>query len=147
MEITTMGKVIVTAKIENQEDLFAVQRGKLSADKVRSVEVSDALVDTGANMLGMPKRLIAQLGLLPFRTRTVRTPGGMATLPLYHVVQVTIQDRECHCDVMELPDNCPVLIGQIPLEQLDFVVDPMNQRLIGNPEHGGEHMLDAFCRL
>lgn len=144
MEITTMGKVIVTAKIENQEDLLAVQRGKLSADKVRSAEVSDALVDTGSIMFGMPKRLIAQLGLLPFRTRTVRTAGGLATLSLYQAVQLTVQDRECHCDVLELPDDCPVLIGQIPLEQLDFVIDPMNQRLIGNPEHGGQHMLDAF---
>jgi hypothetical protein len=37
-----------------------------------------------------------------------------------------------------------VLIGQIPLEALDFVVDPIGQRLIGNPEHNGEHMIDIF---
>jgi predicted aspartyl protease len=139
-----MGKVIVTAKIENLHDLLEVATGKLSADKVRSVDVTDALVDSGSIMFGMPKRLIAQLGLLPFRTRTVRTAGGLATLTLYHSVRLTVQGRDCHCDVMELPDDCPVLIGQIPLEQLDFVIDPMNQRLIGNPEHGGQHMIDAF---
>jgi hypothetical protein len=37
-----------------------------------------------------------------------------------------------------------VLIGQIPLEGLDFVVDPQGQRLIGNPDHGGQHMIDAY---
>jgi len=36
------------------------------------------------------------------------------------------------------------LIGQIPLELLDFVVDPFGQRLVGNPDHGGEHMIDMF---
>jgi hypothetical protein len=36
------------------------------------------------------------------------------------------------------------MIGQVPLELLDFVVDPVGQRLIGNPEHGGKHMMDMF---
>jgi hypothetical protein len=36
------------------------------------------------------------------------------------------------------------LIGQTPLELLDFVVDPIGQRLIGNPDHGGEQMIDVF---
>jgi hypothetical protein len=37
-----------------------------------------------------------------------------------------------------------VLIGQVPLELLDFVVDPRGQKLIGNPEHGGEQMIEIF---
>ena len=35
----------------------------------------------------------------------------------------------------------PVLIGQIPLEQFDLVLDLRNRRLSGNPAHGGEHQL------
>ena len=46
--------------------------------------------------------------------------------------------------VAEVADNCPVLIGYIPLELLDFVVDTKNQRLIGNPDHGGEFMIDMY---
>jgi hypothetical protein len=46
--------------------------------------------------------------------------------------------------VAEIPDEFPVLIGQVPLELLDWVVDPKGQRLIGNPEHGGEHMMEVF---
>jgi hypothetical protein len=37
-----------------------------------------------------------------------------------------------------------VLIGQIPLETLDFVVDPVGQKLIGNPAHGGEHIYEWY---
>ncbi len=47
-------------------------------------------------------------------------------------------------EAAEVPDECPVLIGQIPLEALDFLVDPIGQRLIGNPEHGGEQMIEMF---
>jgi hypothetical protein len=36
-----------------------------------------------------------------------------------------------------------MVIGQVPLELMDWVVDPKRQRLIGNPEHGGEYMVEA----
>ena len=42
------------------------------------------------------------------------------------------------------PTTAPSLIGQVPLELLDFVVDPSGQKLIGNPEHGGQHMIDLY---
>jgi hypothetical protein len=45
---------------------------------------------------------------------------------------------------MEVPDDVPVLVGQIPLEMLDLVVDPQSRRLIGNPEHQGEHILELY---
>jgi predicted aspartyl protease len=144
MEIVTMGKVIVPAIIENVEDLFRAEAGTIAPEDVRRVEVPDALIDTGSLMLSMPKRLIAQLGLRPFRKRTLRTVGGIVETKIYSVVRLTVQGREFTGDVAEIPDDCPVLIGQIPLEGLDFVVDPVHQRLIGNPEHGGEHMIDIF---
>jgi hypothetical protein len=46
--------------------------------------------------------------------------------------------------VSDLHDECPVVIGQIPLEGLDFVIDPVGRKLIGNPEHHGEQMIDLF---
>ena len=58
--------------------------------------------------------------------------------------QDCIQGRDCDLDVMEVPDGVPVLVGQVPLELLDFVVDPINQRLIGNPDHGGEQVLEMY---
>ncbi len=144
MENATMGKVLVTAKIEHLHDLFEAQADKLAADKIRSIEVTDALVATGATMLSMPKRLIAQLGLHPFRARPVRTAAGPATVQVYGAVRLTIQGRDCTSDVTELPDDCPVLIGQLALEALDFVVDPIGQRLIGNPAHGGEQIIELY---
>jgi predicted aspartyl protease len=144
MEISTMGKVMVVATIQNLEDLVSVKKGLLPVEQVRSVEIPDALVDTGASTLSMPRRLVAQLGLEPMRTRRARTSAGTVDLQVYGAVRLTIQDRDCTCDVVEIPDDCPVLIGQIPLEMLDFVVDPVGQRLIGNPAHDGEQMIELY---
>ena len=145
MEFSTVGTVVTRAAIENVEDLFAVRRGILSPGEVRRVEVSDAVVDTGATLLSLPRRLIAQLGLELLRRRRARTTAGLREFGVYGTVQLTVEDRDCRVDVAEIPDDCPVLIGQVPLELLDLVVDPVGQRLIGNPEHGGEQMIDLFC--
>ena len=144
METQTVGKVVVTAKVESLEDLYMVDKGLLPPDQVRNLEVQDALVDTGATILSMPIRLITALGLRPVRTRKARTSGGPVTLQIYGAVRLTIQGRDCLSDVIGLPDDCPVLIGQIPLELLDFVVDPARQQLIGNPAHGGEHIIELY---
>jgi predicted aspartyl protease len=144
MEIATMGRVTVEARISNFLDAYQADKGLLPADKVRSVEVTDALVDTGAMLLSLPSRLIRELSLTKQRTRSARTAAGVVSLNIYEPVALTVQGRDCVVEVAELPDDCPVLIGQVPLELLDFVVDPAGRRLIGNPEHGGEHMMDMF---
>ncbi|MDZ4688132.1 MAG: aspartyl protease family protein [Planctomycetaceae bacterium] len=141
-----MGRVVVEALIQNAFDLDRVAAGELASDKVRTVDVSDALIDTGAMMLSLPRRLISALGLRPTCQRQARTAAGLATMQIYSSAQVTIQGRDVVAEVAELPDECPVLIGQIPLEGLDFVIDPVGQKLIGNPEHGGQHMIDMFWR-
>jgi predicted aspartyl protease len=144
MENATMGKVLVRAKIENLVDLENRERGLLPADQVRSVEVTDALVDTGASTLLMPKRLISQLGLRHLRTRPGRGLEYSVPVSMSSVVRLTIEGRDCSLEVGEIDDKFPVLIGRIPLAMMDWVVDPQGQRLIGNPAHGGEQVIDVF---
>ncbi|MFI5458031.1 MAG: hypothetical protein ACHRXM_21535 [Isosphaerales bacterium] len=144
METITVGNVIVSAKIENLFDIGKVFEGRISEDQVRRLEVDDAMVDTEATSLSLPKRLIEQLGLTQLRTARAKTAGGMTTFGIYSPVRLTVQGRDCTVEVSEHPDDCPPLIGVIPLEILDFVVDPKGQRLIGNPAHGGERMFDMF---
>jgi hypothetical protein len=139
-----MGRVVTEATIENVADLLDARSGRIKAEDVRRVVVKDALVDTGAFTLSMPASLIKQLGLYKVGTRQVTTAAGLRKADQYSAVQLTIQDRFMTLDVSELPDGCPVLIGQIPLEYMDFVVDPVNERIIGNPAHGGEWINDLF---
>jgi len=144
METETMGRVLTEATIENLQDLWAVERNLLPPDQARRIVVKDALVDTGATMLCLPTWLIRQLGLAPMYPRQVTTSAGMREATVYDAVRLTIQGRYCTMDAVEVPDEVPVLIGQIPLERLDFVVDPKTRSLIGNPAHGGEHIIEAY---
>ena len=146
METATMGRVLAEATIENLGDLWGVEKGFVKPEEVRRVTVQDALVDTGSTLLAMQKHLIDQLGLTKKYEKRVGNTTGMHDVRVYGTVRLTIQGRDCPTDVMELPDDLKetVLIGQIPLEYLDFVVDPKSQRLIGNPRHDGEWMFDMY---
>ncbi len=111
METALMGKVVVTVKIENLEDLFDAEKGLISPDAVRSVETHDALVDTGAVGLLLPRSMVAALGLRPPRMRQARGLGGTLQMPMYRAVRLTIQGRDCALDVGEIGDDFPVLVG------------------------------------
>ena len=139
-----MGKVTVAALVQNLVDVMAVHEGRLLPEAVRGVEVAAALVDSGATGLSMPRSLLAPLGLAYLRTRKALTSAGPVDVRVFGTVRLTVQGRDCPMDVTELPDGCPVLIGQIPLEAMDFVVDLPARRLIGNPEHGGEHVIELY---
>lgn len=141
---TEMGRVTTKVLIENFDDLWAVRRKLLVVGDVRRVVVAEALVDTGATGLSLPKKVIRKLGLEKIGTRPVRTTAGVRIAATYNPVNITIQGRTCVLDVIEVPDGVPVLIGQVPLELLDFVVDPRQRKLIGNPAHGGEHMHEQY---
>lgn len=143
-EQATVGRVLTTATIENLKDLYLSESGQRAPDQVRRLVLTDALVDTGATFLSLPTRHIQHLGLKPFRARKVVTASGPREAMTYEAVRLTIQDRECTVDVLEVPDEVPTLIGQVPLEILDFVVDLRGHRLIGNPAHGGEHVLELY---
>jgi len=139
-----MGRVVVEATIENLEDLWAARRGALAAEQVRRVVIGDALADSGATLLSIPTRLIRELGLQPVTRKRVTSSAGVSEAMLFDTVRLTIQGRSCTMDVIEVPDTVPVLIGQIPLEHLDFNIDMRSRTLIGNPAHGGEHMYELF---
>ena len=140
-----MGRVLITATIENMIDLYESHKGIRAPEAVRRLDLSGVLVDTGATYLSLPQRYIQHLGLERYRTRRARvSSGAVLEFGMYGIVRLTVQGRECTTEVAALSEDCPALLGQIPLEMLDFVVDSVGQRLIGNPDHGGEQMFDMF---
>ena len=144
MEMEIVGRVLTEATIENLKDLWAVEGAIKAPEEARKVVVADALVDTGATLLSLPTSLIRRLGLNKTSSKRVTSSIGLAEADVYEAVRLTIQGRSCTMDVMEVPDTVPVLIGQLPLEHLDLVVDLRNRSLIGNPAHGGEHVYELF---
>ena len=91
-----------------------------------------------------PFRVLQQLGLAKVATKKVKSSLGTGEAAMHEAVRLTIQGRSCTMDVMEVPDGVPVLVGQIPRHHLDLVVDLRSQTLVGNPAHGGEHMVELY---
>ena len=141
---TLMGRVLTAATVENLGDLWDAERGRITVNDVRRIEIADALVDTGATTLALPTRMIHQLGLTKSYEKSATSTQGIGKVSVYGAVRLTLMNRPCVVEVMEVPDSVPALIGQIPLEMLDLVVDPRGQRLIGNPAHNGEHVLELL---
>ena len=134
-----MGHTVLTIKVENFTDWVLAQDGK-RRKRIRTVIIPDAIVDTGATYLCLPARYIKALGLKPFPgTVTVTTANGMAERRLYGGALLTLEGRTDQFTVAELPDEAPALIGVIPLEGLDFMVDPTTQTLVG--KHGSQRVM------
>ncbi|MCY3024096.1 MAG: aspartyl protease [Planctomycetota bacterium] len=136
-----MGHALVTIKVENVADWMTAgakqARGKA---RIRTIIIPDALVDTGTTYLCLPSRYIKQLGLKPFpRTISATTVAGVVERRLYGGAVLTIEGRSDVFAVAELPDEAPALVGVIPLEGLDFIVDPTTQTLMG--KHGAKRMM------
>lgn len=138
-----MGRIVAKIKVENLADVLLVERGELSPQEIRHMEM-EALVDTGVTLLCLPAKAIEDLGLSPLGTRRATTATGLVERKVFRGAQLTILDRTCTVDVMELEDSVPALIGYIPLENLDLQPDPQKKTLIPNPEHGDKIVMDLF---
>ncbi|MCI0541835.1 MAG: hypothetical protein L0Z50_42100 [Verrucomicrobiales bacterium] len=138
-----MGKVTVRFRVTNYDDLSDLAR-KLTKRQPRRVE-AEALVDTGATRLYLQCRVIAALGLRTVNEIVSRTMSDRAEKRrVFSPVELEIQGRQGLFDVVELPDTLPNIIGQIPLEHLDWVVDLRGRKLIPNPEHKHGELADEF---
>ncbi len=140
---TNVGRVVVRVQISNYGDIERAKRGEIQPEAIRTVEVN-ALVDTGATFFCLPKSLVDQLGLTFVMNKESQTVAGPITQGIYAAAQLEAQGRSCITQVLALPEGRQTLLGQIPLEMMDWWVDVKNQRLAGNPEHGGEWMAEVY---
>ena len=138
-----MGKVVEAIQVVNWGDIEMVAAGARKAAP-RAVK-AEALVDTGAGLFYLQTRLIRKLGLRQIDTVRSRTmPNLLEERRVWSPVELRLAGRAGVFRVVEIPDTLPNLIGQIPLEELDFVVDLRKRRVIPNPKHPGGPLYDEF---
>ena len=140
-----MGKVMNYIKLSNNTDLGLAATGRLDPSAVRS-ETLEALVDTGATTLAIPEDVATRLGFRVIGRRNVKLANGERhAVTLVTEVMLEILGREMACDALVLPAGTTALIGQIPLEGLDLIVDPKNREVRVNPESPDMPMLDLLA--
>ena len=138
-----VGRIVVNVMVENYEDRLRAGRGEISEAQVRQVTLP-ALVDSGATFFCLPRSLAEQIGLTFLQEKESRTVTGPIMLGVYAPARIEVQGRDCVTQVLALPEERQALLGQIPLEMMDWWIDLRTQRLVGNPEHGGQWMTEVF---
>ena len=99
--------------------------------ELRGVAVK-ALADTGALMLCLPEHLVIQLELEGETTREITVADGRCMrVPYVGPIKVAFENRICFVGALVLGDE--VLMGAVPMEDLDLVLSSSLQRVTVNP--------------
>ena len=99
--------------------------------ELRPLEVN-ALVDTGALHLCIPEHVAIQLRLDRLYEREVTTADGSKRLcPYVGPLEVRFGDRACFTGALVLGDE--VLLGAVPMEDMDLVISPAVRTVTVNP--------------
>ena len=93
---------------------------------------ASALVDTGALHLCIPERVAAQLQLERLEERAVTTADGVKRLCAYvGPIEVRFGNRGCFTGALVLGDE--ILLGAVPMEDMDLVISPATRSVTVNP--------------
>jgi clan AA aspartic protease len=105
----------------------------LEEDQIKRVRVT-ALADTGAYNLVISERLREQLDLHILEERVARlADDSLCNVKVAGPVEIRFENRRTTTEALVFPGDVEVLLGSIPMEDLDVIVDPKHQRLLVNP--------------
>jgi clan AA aspartic protease len=122
--------------LKNAGDIVKARDGFIPEQQVRAVTVN-ALVDTGAGTLVINEEVRQKLGLVvKGLRRSTLADGTSSTWQITEPVEIRWKDRDSTCQPILLPGADSILLGAIPLEDMDLIVDPKRQELTG--AHGNE---------
>ena len=90
----------------------------------------DALVDTGAFFTSAPASMLRELGISPVMSQNFRFGDGRIKRMNIGRAWIRVQGREVSTQVTFSEEGAPILLGALALEELLFVVNPKEQRLV-----------------
>ena len=131
-----MGHVYTEITLKNVIDKGYALDGHIKEEDVRSLTV-EALVDTGATRLCISEEIRQKLGLRILGSMPIQIANGTSVAcQLAGPVELTWKDRFYTGNAIIIPGSDVTLLGVIPLEDLDLMVNPVTQELVG--VHGDE---------
>jgi clan AA aspartic protease len=122
--------------LANGRDIGNVMEGLISDTKVRRITI-EAMPDTGAWTLVINEEIQQTLGLHILETsESTLADGKTDTYDVTEGVQIQWKNRSTVLPAVVVPNAKIVLLGALPLEAMDLMVDPVHQQLVG--VHGAE---------
>lgn len=95
--------------------------------------VVQALVDTGAMTICIPEHMAVQLQLREIEKREVTTADERShVVPYVGPIQIRFQSRTCFTGALVMGES--VLLGAVPMEDMDLVVAPSGRTITVNPK-------------
>jgi len=132
-----MGLVHAEITLKNAGDVINVRRGFIKEPEIRQT-VIQAVVDTGAMTLVINEQLRQELGLGVVGSRVATLANNVKeTVKVAETVEVHWRNRSMTCQPWVVGAG-RTLLGAIPLENMDLIVDPSAQELVG--AHGEEEV-------
>ena len=93
-----------------------------------------AMADSGAVLLCIPPRVRDRLELDELYQREVTfADGRRGTVPYVGPIHVRFRDRGCMVGALVMGDE--VLLGSVPMEDMDLIVRPQTRQLDVHPDH------------
>ena len=131
-----MGHVNTQLTLKNFDDTRRAKKGELPEHKIRQITVN-AMVDTGATTLIINKKLFEELGLDVMEEREITFANDAKEIcKLTEPLEIHWNDRFVAMSALVVEGASEVLMGVLPLEGLDLMVDTVNQKLVG--AHGDQ---------
>jgi len=126
-----MGHVNTQITLKNVKDIFRAEEGIIQETEIRKATV-DVMVDTGATMLVINEELFERLGLGVIGERELSLANDATeTCKLTDALEINWEDRSFTMPALVVKEASEFLLGVLPLEGMDLMVDPINQRLVG----------------
>lgn len=130
-----MGLVYANIELINADDLAMVRRYKIGEDEVKRMTVK-MMVDTRSVYMCINENVQEQLQLSVLKRRKGQlADGSIVEYDVVGPIEVKFKNRRCVVDAMVLPRDNKMLLGAIPLEDMDVLIHPYRQELIVNPDH------------
>ena len=131
-----MGQVFTEITLKNAGDVTLTEHGYKQEQEIRQTTVN-ILVDTGAGTLVITEALQQELGLKARSAQPVRMANNdKVNVQEADPVEVHWKNRSMVCRPWVIPGAQKALLGLIPLEAMDLMVDPNGQTLVS--AHGYE---------
>jgi predicted aspartyl protease len=129
-----VGQIRTTFTVRNEADEVLVERGVSESGLIRSVTLTNVLVDTGSTTLCLPADLVAQLGLRFARHAVAEIATGHAPIRIFNDARIELMGRSGIFECIELPEGAPPLLGVMPLEGMGIEPNLRDEVLELRPE-------------
>jgi predicted aspartyl protease len=130
-----MGLVYADIELANGIDQGRFESEEIPIEQVRKVAVT-MLVDSGAYMMAINENTMKLLGLKPQEYRRGRlADGSTVELPVVRPLFVKFKNRTATCSAIVIEGDTEMLLGAIPMEEMDVLIHPLKNELIINPAH------------